>query len=110
MLYKEFNIRKTMTEEKLINDIIPNIDNMSREELIKYLPNHINSNHIMIFRWLDGCGWSLDCGLIHMEAFGDLKELLLQFYSEMGRYMKDKKYRIVKEKLGYSLRTNNPTD
>ena len=93
-----------------MTEIIPNIDNMSREELIKYLPNHINNNHIMIFRWLDGCGWSLNCGLIHMEAFGGRKELLSRFYYKLKEYMKDKKYRIVKEKLGYGLRTNNPTD
>lgn len=110
MLYNEFNIRNIMTEEKLINDIFPNLDNMSREELIKYLPNHINDNHIMIFRWLDGRGWSLNCGLIHMGTFGGLKEILLRFYSEMEGYMKDKKYKVVEEKLGYGLRTNNPTD
>lgn len=99
-----------MTEEKFMNDIIPNVDNMSREELIAYLPNHINNNHIMIFRWLDGCGWSLNCGLIHMEAFGGRKELLSRFYYKLKEYMKDKKYKIVKEKLGYGLMTNNPTD
>lgn len=99
-----------MTEEKLVNDILPNVDNMSHEELVEYLPNHIDNNHIMIFRWLDGCGWSLNCGLIHIGTFGDLKELLIEFYSKMERYVKDKKYKIVEEKLGYGLKTNNPTD
>lgn len=32
------------------------------------LPNHINGKHIHVFRWLDGCGWTIECGLIHIES------------------------------------------
>lgn len=45
----------------------------SVEEFVKVanlesLPNHINSKHVQIYRWLDGSGWSIDCGAIHIES------------------------------------------
>lgn len=33
------------------------------------LPNHVNGNHVAIYRWLDGRGWSINAGNIHVEGF-----------------------------------------
>lgn len=35
---------------------------------LEVLPNHINGEHVHIYRWLDGCGWSIQCGNIHIES------------------------------------------
>lgn len=35
---------------------------------LESLPNHINGKHVHIYRWLDGGGWSIDCGVIHIES------------------------------------------
>ena len=35
---------------------------------LEVLPNHINNEHVHIYRWLDGWGWSIDCGAIHIES------------------------------------------
>lgn len=32
------------------------MDNLS---LLANLPNHVNGKHLNVYRWLDGCGWSL---------------------------------------------------
>ena len=33
------------------------MDNLS---LLANLPNHVNGKHLNVYRWLDGCGWSID--------------------------------------------------
>lgn len=49
-------IGKTM-EEKSMGETVD----------ITVLPNHVNNKHVHIYRWLDGCGWTIECGNIHIE-------------------------------------------
>jgi hypothetical protein len=41
---------------------------MGKAVNLEVLPNHINNEHVHIYRWLDGCGWSIKCGNIHIES------------------------------------------
>lgn len=41
---------------------------MGKAVNLESLPNHINGKHVQIYRWLDGLGWSIDCGAIHIES------------------------------------------
>lgn len=40
------------------------MDNLS---LLANLPNHVNGKHLNVYRWLDGCGWSIDVDGHHFE-------------------------------------------
>lgn len=42
------------------------MDNLS---LLANLPNHVNGKHLNVYRWLDGCGWSIDVDGHHLEYF-----------------------------------------
>ena len=37
--------------------------------VLNSLPNHVNNQHVHIYRWLDGCGWSIDCGPISVREY-----------------------------------------
>lgn len=41
---------------------------MGKTVNLEVLPNHINNEHVHIYRWLDGCGWSIKCGNIHIKS------------------------------------------
>lgn len=42
------------------------------------LPNHVNNHHVTIYRWLDGCGWSIDCGFINIREYS-LEDAIAKF-------------------------------
>lgn len=69
---------------------------MGRTVDITTLPNHINNEHVHIFRWLDGCGWTIKCGNIHIESSNIEDAIMdfLKFTSELD---------IVHEHRGYGL-------
>lgn len=69
---------------------------MGRTVDITTLPNHINNEHVHIFRWLDGCGWTIKCGNIHIESSNVEDAIMdfLKFTSELD---------IVHEHRGYGL-------
>lgn len=49
-----------------------------KSTVLNNLPNHVNNQHVHIFRWLDGCGWSINCGNIHIED-NDLEGAISKF-------------------------------
>ena len=51
---------------------------MGRTVDITTLPNHINNEHVHIFRWLDGCGWTIKCGNIHIES-SNIEDAIMDF-------------------------------
>lgn len=63
---------------------------------ITTLPNHINNKHVHIYRWLDGYGWTIECGNIHIESSNIEDAIMdfLKFTSELD---------IVHEHRGYGL-------
>lgn len=66
------------------------------------LPNHVNGNHVAIYRWLDGRGWSINAGNIHVEGFS-IDEVVTNFQ----KYIHENNYEIVDEVVGYCLREVN---
>ena len=42
------------------------------------LPNHVNNHHVHVYRWLDGCGWSIDCGPISVRELS-LEDVIARF-------------------------------
>lgn len=42
------------------------------------LPNHVNNQHVCVFRWLDGCGWTINCGLISVQEYS-LEDAITKF-------------------------------
>lgn len=67
------------------------------------LPNHVNGNHVVIYRWLDGRGWSINAGDIHVEGFS-IDEVVTNFQ----KYIHENNYEIVDEVVGYCLRGGKP--
>lgn len=63
---------------------------------LKVLPNHINNNHVHIYRWLDGCGWSIQCGIIHVEST-TIEDAIIKFL-EHAEHLE-----AVREHKGYGL-------
>lgn len=51
---------------------------MGRTVDITTLPNHINNEHVHIFRWLDGCDWTIKCGNIHIES-SNIEDAIMDF-------------------------------
>lgn len=69
---------------------------MGRTVDITTLPNHINNEHVHIFRWLDGCGWTIKCGNIHIES-NNIEDAImdfLKFTSEVLKYNPNFDYHI----------------
>lgn len=64
---------------------------MGRTVDITTLPNHINNEHVHIFRWLDGCGWTIKCGNIHIESSNIEDAIMdfLKFTSELDMSIED---------------------
>ena len=56
------------------------MDNLS---LLANLPNHVNGKHLNVYRWLDGCGWSIDVDGHHFEnhSFNLLVHEVLEYFS-----------------------------
>lgn len=67
---------------------------MGRTVDITALPNHINNEHVHIFRWLDGCGWTIKCGNIHIESSNIEDAIMdfLKFTSELDMSIEDMDY------------------
>lgn len=78
-------------------------------DLLKKLPNSINNEFIMLYRWLDGMGWSLDVGKFHCTCYGSLSNVVKVFldmiiYEDGIAIFRNKKYEIRQEKFsGFSL-------
>lgn len=51
---------------------------MGKTVNLEVLPNHINGEHVHIYRWLDGCGWSIQCGNIHVESTA-IEDAIIKF-------------------------------
>lgn len=70
------------------------MDNLS---LLANLPNHVNGKHLNVYRWLDGCGWSIDVDGHHFEnhSFNLLVHEVLEYFSYYERS---------NERSGYSLK------
>ena len=64
------------------------MDNLS---LLANLPNHVNGKHLNVYRWLDGCGWSIDVD----HSFNLLVHEVLEYFSCYERS---------NERSGYSLK------
>ena len=58
------------------------LENASLDILLNWMPNHINNNHIYIFKWKDGKGWTISDGSIYNFKANNLsttkKELAVQ--------------------------------
>ena len=56
------------------------MDNLS---LLANLPNHVNGKHLNVYRWLDGCGWSIVVDGHHFEnhSFNLLVHEVLEYFS-----------------------------
>lgn len=63
---------------------------------LELLPNHINGKHVQIYRWLDGSGWSIDCGAIHIES-STVEDAIIRFLKRTEHL------EAVREHRGYGL-------
>lgn len=75
------------------------------EQLLDRLPNHINGKHIHIYRWLDGCGWSIDCEGIHAESAGTFTDVVRSFLSLIHKF----EYTYVAEHRGCGIMLKQST-
>lgn len=62
------------------------MDNLS---LLANLPNHVNGKHLNVYRWLDGCGWSIDVDGHHFEnhSFNLLVHEVLDYLPRLRDYI-----------------------
>lgn len=63
---------------------------------LESLPNHINGEHVHIYRWLDGYGWSIQCGNIHIEST-TIEDAIIRFLKRTEHLEE------VREHRGYGL-------
>lgn len=72
------------------------MDNLS---LLANLPNHVNGKHLNVYRWLDGCGWSIDVDEHHFEnhSFNLLVHEVLEYFSCSGYSLKGSREKIIQK-------------
>lgn len=77
---------------------------------LESIPNHINGNHIHIFKWLDGCGWSINCGEIHIESrdLDDALKDLLKITSNLERVHENRGYGLVGKIEAFCKKVEKP--
>lgn len=66
---------------------------------LSLLANHVNGKHLNVYRWLDGCGWSIDVDGHHFEnhSFNLLVQEYFSCYERSGYSLKGSREKIIQK-------------
>lgn len=93
----EFKDKLVVTDEQ--------IDSADLQTLLNWLPNHINNEHIHIFKWKDGFGWTIDNKEMYNLCAGHngLINALRDFLKRCRKDVDEGKLYVWRELHGYGL-------